>query len=142
MRIGELAAQLGLNTKTIRYYEDIGLLPAPERTAAGYRVYGDDDVERLTFIKSAQRLGIALDEVREILALRDGGEPPCAYVRNVLRCQVADIDKRMAELRALREELVALDRIADELPDTGAGRCRLIDHVRREPSPTSQQPVS
>jgi DNA-binding transcriptional MerR regulator len=131
MRIGELAAQLGLNPKTIRYYEDIGLLPEPERTPSGYRVYGDADVERLTFIKTAQRLGMALDEVGEILALRDRGEQLCGYVRAVLRRQVADIDRRMAELATLRQQLVALDEAADRLPDAGPGRCRLIDHVRQ-----------
>ncbi len=131
MRIGELAGQLGLNPKTIRYYEDIGLLPEPERTPSGYRVYGDDDVERLTFIKTAQRLGMALDEVGEILALRDRGEQPCGYVRAVLRRQVAELDQRMAELAALRHQLVALDEAADRLPDAGPGRCRLIDHVRQ-----------
>ena len=130
MRIGQLADRLGLNAKTIRYYEDIGLVPAPERTPAGYRVYGEDTLERLTFIKTAQRLGITLDEVREILALRDRGDPPCSYVRGVLRRQVAEIDQRMGELAALRDELVALDEIADRLPTAEPGQCRIIDHAR------------
>lgn len=134
MRIGELGGQLGLNPKTIRYYEDVGLLPEPERTPSGYRVYGDADVERLTFIKTAQRLSMALDEAGEILALRDRGEQPCGYVRAVLRRRVADIDQRMAELGALRRQLVALDEAADRLPDAGLGRCRLIDHVRQPQS--------
>lgn len=131
MRIGELADRLGVNTKTIRYYEAIGLLPAPERTPSGYRVYEEDAVERLTFIKTAQRLGITLDEVREILALRDRGERPCGYVREVLRREVTEIDERMRDLERLRAELVALDRVAEDLPDTEPGRCRIIDHVRK-----------
>ncbi len=131
MRIGELAGQLGLNPKTIRYYEDIGLLPEPRRTPSGYRVYEDGDIERLTFIKTAQRLGLALDEVGEILALRDRGERPCGYVRAVLRKQVREIDQRMAELATLRHQLVALDEAADRLPDAGPGHCRLIEHVRQ-----------
>lgn len=134
MRIGELADSLGLNPRTIRYYESIGLLPAPERTPSGYRVYGGDAGERLTFIRTAQRLGISLDEVREILALRDRGEPPCAYVRGVLRRQVADLDERMAELRALRDELFALDAVAERLPIRDNDGCRIIDHVRRQKS--------
>ena len=132
MRIGELADHLGVNPKTIRYYEDIGLLPAPERTPGGYRSFGEDAVERLTFIKTAQRLGITLDEVREILALRDRGEAPCAYVRDVLRRQVADIQQRLAELAAMRDELVALDELADRLVQSGPGRCSIIDHARKE----------
>lgn len=131
MRIGQLADQLGLNPKTIRYYESIGLLADPGRTPSGYRIYSDDDLERLTFIKTAQRLGITLDEIREILAFRDRGDQPCGYVRDVLRRQVDEIDERIAELRQLRRELVTLDDIADQLPDPGPGQCRLIEHVRQ-----------
>lgn len=134
MRIGQLADQLGLNPKTIRYYEGIGLLPAPDRTDSGYRDYDERAVELLTFIKTAQRLGITLDEIREILALRDRHEQPCAYVREVLRRQVDEIDDRIAELRQLRKELVTLDQIADQLPDPGPGHCRLIEHVRQQAS--------
>lgn len=112
MRIGELAARLGLNTRTIRYYESIALLPEPERTASGYRTYDEADVERLAFIKSAQRLGLALDEIREVLALRERGETPCGYVRGLIQKEVADIDRRLDELRRLRQELVALDERA------------------------------
>lgn len=131
MRIGALADQLGLNPKTIRYYEGIGLLPEPRRTAAGYRDYDKSTAELLTFIKTAQRLGITLEAIREIVALRDRGEQPCTYVREVLRREVADIDERIAELARLREQLVALDEEAEGLPEDGAVRCRLIEHVRR-----------
>lgn len=131
MRIGELADQLGLNPKTIRYYESIGLLPEPERTPSGYRDYDERTGELLTFIKTAQRLGISLDEIREILALRERREQPCSYVREVLRRQVDEIDERIAELRHLRKELVTLDEIADRLADPGPGQCRLIEHVRQ-----------
>ncbi len=132
MRIGELADQLGLNPKTIRYYEGIGLLPEPERTPSGYRDYDQHTAEMLTFIKTAQRLGITLDEIREILALREQGEQPCGYVRQVLRRQVTEIDDRIAELRQLRKELVTLDEVADGLSDPGPGQCRLIEHVRQQ----------
>lgn len=139
MRIGELADRLGINPKTIRYYEGIGLLRDPERTAAGYRVYEEADVERVTFIKTAQRLGITLDEIREILAFRESGEQPCGFVREVLRREVAEMNQRIADLTTLRDELVVLDRLADELPDSGRGACRLIDHVRQE---DANQPIS
>jgi len=131
MRIGELAARLAINPKTIRYYEGIGLLPDPDRTPSGYRVYDEYDVERLTFIKTAQRLGVTLDEIREILAFRERGDRPCDYVRQVLRREVAEIDQRLVELTALRDELVALENLADELPESRPGTCRLIDHVRQ-----------
>lgn len=129
LRIGELAGRLGLNPKTIRYYERIGLLPQPARTPSGYRLYGEDDVERLGFIRSAQRLGLTLDEIGEILALRERGQQPCAYVRRVLKREVAAIDQRLRELRHLRQELAALEARADELPEPPGTICRLIDHV-------------
>ncbi|MFA5564695.1 MAG: heavy metal-responsive transcriptional regulator [Acidimicrobiia bacterium] len=131
MRIGELANQLGLNPRTIRYYESIGLLPEPARTPSGYRDYDERAGELLTFIRTAQGLGITLDEIREILAVRDRGQQPCSYVRDLLRQQVDDIDERIAELGRLRNELVTLDAIADQLPDPGPGQCRLIEHVRQ-----------
>jgi len=130
MRIGELAGQLGLNPKTIRYYEHIGLLPAPARTASGYRLYGEGDAERLRFIRAAQRLGLTLDEIGEILALRERGQQPCAYVRQVLRRELAAIDQRLRELRQLRQELTALQARADDLPEAPGSICQLIEHVR------------
>lgn len=140
MLIGELADRLGVNPKTIRYYESIGVLPEPARTESGYRVYGPGDVDRLGFVKTAQRLGLALDEVREILALRERGEPPCGYVRSVLRRQVSDIDRQIAELERLRGQLVALDQRAQEVPESDAAICGLIEHVRLKlpaPGPTT-----
>ena len=132
MRIGELADRLGVNPKTIRYYESIGLVPEAERTASGYRVYGEDDVERLVFIKAAQRLGLALDEVREILGLRERGEAPCGYVRGLISQELAALDRRMEELHALREELVALERRAQNAGVASGRICGLIEHVRQK----------
>jgi DNA-binding transcriptional MerR regulator len=109
MRIGELASQLRLSTKTIRLYESVGLLAEPERTPAGYRQYTQADAGRVTFIKTAQRLGMRLDEIREMLAFRDHGQPPCGHVCQVLRDQVTTIDQRIAELVRIREELATLD---------------------------------
>lgn len=77
MRIGEAAGQAGTTAKAIRYYESIGLIREAERTAAGYRDYGPDDVERLIFIRSTQRLGFSLDEIREVLAFRERDAQPC-----------------------------------------------------------------
>lgn len=138
MRIGELAERMALNPRTIRYYESIGLLPEPDRTASGYRAYDEADVDRLAFIRSAQRLGLALDEIREVLALRERGEVPCGYVRELISKEIIDVDRRLEELRVLRQELVALDERADKA-DRGSGRvCGLIEHVRqRVVSPTA-----
>jgi DNA-binding transcriptional MerR regulator len=116
MQIGELAGELGLNTRTIRYYEGIGLLPEPERTGGNYRAYGREDLERLRFIRAAQRLGLTLDEIREVLAFAERGEPPCGFVRERLRREVAAIDARIAELQALRGELAGFEAEAGRLP--------------------------
>ncbi len=130
MRIGELADQLGINTKTIRYYEEIGLVPQAPRTPSGYRHYSEADVARLAFIKSAQRLGLSLEEIREILSLRERGEAPCAYVRDVIGQQLRSIDARIKELRALRNELRELNAAADQIPEVEGATCRIIEHVR------------
>jgi DNA-binding transcriptional MerR regulator len=135
MRIGELAGQLGINTKTIRYYEQIGLIPAAARTSGGYREYTDTDADRLTFIRTAQRLGLSLEEVAEILLLRERGERPCAYVRDVIGQQLAGIDKRIAELRGLRAELRELRDAADSIPEVDGATCRIIEHVKQITSP-------
>ncbi len=134
MRIGDIASKANVNPKTIRYYESIGLLPEPERTPAGYRAYTESDTDRLVFIKTAQRLGLRLDEIREILALRDQGQRPCGHVRETVRRQVGEINQRIAELQELRDELVLLDARADDLIDTDAEHgCPLIEHAHCEP---------
>lgn len=130
MRIGELATQTGVNPKTIRYYEHIALLPDPGRTGGGYRDYDDNAADRITFIKTAQRLGMRLDEIREILSLRDRGQQPCQLVRRTLRNQVTEIDERIRELQQLRDELITLDAWADDRATSDAPGCPIIDHSR------------
>ncbi|MGH9032332.1 MAG: heavy metal-responsive transcriptional regulator [Acidimicrobiia bacterium] len=115
MRIGELAQQLGLSPKTLRYYESIGVLPSPERTSAGYRDYTDDAAERLRFVRSAQAVGLTLGEIREILAYRDRGETPCTHVVEVLRRRAAQIDQQIEQLESMRAELRRLERRARTL---------------------------
>ena len=129
MRIGEAAGAVGINPKTVRYYEDIGLLPVPERTPSGYRDYTTADVDRLVFVKTAQRLGFTLAEVGEILAFRERGQRPCTYVLGVLERQVGDLDRRISELQDLRAELVDLKAQADRLPRNDTGYCTVIEHA-------------
>lgn len=141
MRIGELADHLGLTTKTIRYYESIGLMPDPARTPSGYRDYAGADAERLTFIKTAQRLGLSLEEIREIIAFRDRGRRPCGYVADLLHRQVADLDGRIREMRQLRDELRTLESRAA----AGGGPsayCEVIEHVRLAPVSATPRQVA
>lgn len=115
MRIGELADSSGVTTKTIRYYEQIGVLGEPERTASGYRDYGEETVDRLAFVKAAQAVGLTLAEIREVLAFRDRGEAPCEHVYNLLSEHAEAIDEQMRDLEALRSELRKLARRARRL---------------------------
>lgn len=106
--IGALAAELGLNSRTLRYYEARGVLPPAARTMSGYRVYGEDTVQRLTFITTAKSLGLTLKEIGQILALRDSGEPPCTSVQQILQEHVEHIDRQIVQLRALKANLTTL----------------------------------
>ena len=115
MRIGELAQHTGLSTKTIRYYETIGVLPAPARTPAGYRDYRRDAAERLRFVRAAQAVGLTLGEIRQIVAYRDQGETPCSHVVSVIRRRAAQIDQQIDQLQAMRRELRSLERRARTL---------------------------
>ncbi len=115
VRIGELAERSGLSAKAIRYYEEIGVLPEPARTPAGYRDYDAATLDRLTFIRAAQAVGLTLGEIREVVALRDRGETPCAHVLDLLRERAAEVDRRIAELQRLRGELAKLARRARSL---------------------------
>lgn len=128
VRIGELAERLGVTTKAIRFYESIGLLPEPPRTPSGYRTYAEIDAERLTFVKTAQRLGLSLDEIKEIIAFRDRGEQPCSYVAEILQRQVTDLDGRIREMRTLRDELRALQARAAQGGAADSTYCAVIQH--------------
>lgn len=128
MRIGALADRLGLNPRTIRYYEQIGLIPAAVRTSAGYRDYDESDQVRLDFVRRSRRLGFSLEEITEILAVRERGRAPCDYVRGLLDVRLDEVDRRIRELRALETELVVLRKVADELPKEGVRTCHIIEH--------------
>lgn len=115
MLISDVARVSGVPAKTLRYYEDIGLLMPPARSPSGYRVFDAAVLDRLAFIKSAQALGLTLGEIRSVIAMRDGGEVPCGHVLALLRERAAEIDTTIRELRALKAELRLLVQRADEL---------------------------
>lgn len=117
LSIGELSQQTGVSTQTIRYYERIELLPEPNRAGNRYRVYDDSDVERLLFVNRARQLDFALEDIAEILAFRDRNEPPCPYVMNVMAQQIAEIERRIADLQRLRGELVTLHHVGLTMPE-------------------------
>ena len=141
--IGALAAQLGLNPKTIRYYEQLGLLPPPTRTDSGYRLYDGRDETRLSFILQAKAIGLTLAEIRDILTVQAGGSPPCAYVLALLDQKVVEIDRRLAALTEVRAELVTLRREAAHTMHTRATQaevCGIIEaHARATHNDTPRE---
>ncbi len=129
MRIGELAAASGVSTKTLRFYEQAGLLPGPPRTAGGYRDFPEQTVKRLAFIRDAQGAGLSLAEIRSVLALRDAGASPCAHVAALVDRHLEDIDRRLAELRATQtalQGLAARAAVTDPADCTDADVCRIL----------------
>lgn len=112
LKIGEVSAQSGLPTKTVRYYDEIGLLlPTVERSESGYRLFKPEILERLSFIKRAQSLGLSLNEVREILSVHDQGKLPCPTAKQQIQDKMQDIQQQIEQLHTLQAELqVLLDR--------------------------------
>ncbi|WP_236240228.1 MerR family DNA-binding protein [Streptomyces sp. CC228A] len=126
--IGQAAKAAGVTRKAVRVYEARSLLPAAERTTAGYRLYDQRHVELLTFIRRARALGLRLDDIRDILAARDGGTSPCAAVRSLLDDRIAELDTTVAELLALRQTLIETRQRADDRTgDESTGVCGIIE---------------
>jgi DNA-binding transcriptional MerR regulator len=113
LRVAELAAAVGVRPDTVRYYERAGLLPAPNRTATGYRQYPEAAVDRLRFIQGAQRPGLRLADIRTLLTVRDTGTCPCEPAEELLRRRLTEVDAEISRLTALRAEMAAM---ADALP--------------------------
>ena len=121
---GPLAARTGCNIETIRYYERVGLLPPPPRSAGGHRIYGRDLVKRLNFVRRSRDLGFTLEEIRELLRLVDGGTCTCGEVEQLAGDHVREIRRKIADLRRLQRvlETMAAQCSGDAVPD-----CPIID---------------
>lgn len=127
--IGQAAAATGLSAKAIRLYERKGLLREADRTEAGYRLFDDDDLAVLGFIRQAKTLGLTLPEIKDTLDLQRGGAAPCSRVTAMLDRHIADIDARLNDLRRLRRDLTAARRSARTASRRGddAVVCRIIE---------------
>lgn len=151
LSIGALAKATGTKTETIRYYERIGIMPRPGRTEGNYRSYGRTELNRLSFVRRARDLGFSIDQVRALLDLADDRTRSCGSVDALAREHVTEIDRKIADLSALRRELSALleqcsrgtiadCRIVDALgPEVGAAASRLSSKARIRGA--SQTPV-
>ncbi len=127
MKIGEIAAQAGIPAKTIRFWEDQQLLPPPARTPAGYREYDPAILKRLAFIRQCQAAGLTLEQIRQVLGIRDGGQPPCVHVTGLITRRLAEVEARLADLARTRDQLTALAaRAAAQDPADCLGYCSII----------------
>lgn len=124
LAIGDLARLTGTKVNTIRFYEEGGLLPQPERTASGRRTYRESDASRLAFIRKSRSLGFPLESVRELLTLADDKRQSCEAVDGIARTHLAEIDRKIADLAALRAEL---DRVIGSCSRGTVADCKIIE---------------
>jgi DNA-binding transcriptional MerR regulator len=132
VRIGEVAEQAGISTKALRYYERFGLVEEADRNPNGYRDYSPEVLDRLRFIRAAQAVGLTLGEIRGVIAFRDQGTPPCGYVLELIESRAADLDRRITELRRLRDELRSLAQHGRALSPEACSD-NLVCHVLNPP---------
>ncbi|MGU3339830.1 MerR family transcriptional regulator [Methylobacterium mesophilicum] len=122
--IGELSRRTGVKVPTIRYYEQVGLMPVPPRSAGSQRRYGEADVARLNFIRHSRELGFEVDAIRELLTMNAHPDRSCADVDLIARRHLSEVDRRIERLMALRGEL---DRMISECGQGRVGECRVIE---------------
>lgn len=124
MTVSQLARRTATPADTIRYYTRIGLLPEPPRSDAGYRLFNDDAAERVDFIKRAQRLGLRLDEIEELLRVRDEGGCPCGSTRGMLEHRLSELDRELTALASLRDDIAGLlTTLPEDSADDDGWRC-------------------
>jgi Cu(I)-responsive transcriptional regulator len=124
LTIGELARLTGTKVETVRYYERIGLLAAPARTAGNYRTYRPEDLNRLSFIRRSRDLGFSLDQVQALLDLSDDRNRPCEAVDTIAREHLSEVDHKIKDLQALRRELSSM---IDQCRCGTVADCRIIE---------------
>jgi Cu(I)-responsive transcriptional regulator len=127
LTIGTLAKRTGTKIQTVRYYEQINLLPEPGRTEGGQRRYGEDDLDRLSFIRHARQLGFTLEAIREMLDLSDNPDRSCADVDRIAHRQLKEVEVRIDRLEALRKEL---KRMLKECSRETVADCRVLEVLR------------
>jgi Cu(I)-responsive transcriptional regulator len=124
LSIGDLARAAGTKAETVRYYERIGLLPAPARTSGNYRAYARSHLERLSFIRRARDLGFSLDQVRALLRLADDRSQSCAEVDRIAKLHLTEVERKIADLASLGEEL---RQLIEKCRHGTIAECRILD---------------
>lgn len=133
MTIGDLAAATNTSVETVRWYEKVKLLPAPERSAGNYRLYGPEHLRRLSFIRRGRDLGFTVDQIRELLAMADDRDRSCAEVDTIARAHLAQVERKLADLTRLAHEL------RDVIGQCGCGSvadCRIIEALSPHGDPS------
>lgn len=128
LKIGQLAGRTGLTRKAIRLYEAGGILPPAARGSNGYRLYTEEAVGMLRFVKQATGLGLTLAEVREIVAIRQGGRPPCAHVHRLLQDKARELDAKLRDIVAMRREI---SRSLAAWRRAPSGKAAVCPHIER-----------
>ena len=140
MTIGSLARLAEVGVETVRFYEREGLLAQPRRPGRGYRVYPPEALERVRFIRRSRAMGFSLDEIRELLALRARPGVPCGRVREQALAKVADIDRKLEELRRLREAIATLAHACSG--DRTMQHCSILHMLEGEPLAAPSEPTT
>ncbi|MCE6077439.1 MerR family transcriptional regulator [Agrobacterium vitis] len=126
MQIGDLSARSGVKIETIRYYERVGLLPRPDRLASGRRIYGQEDVRRLGFVRHARDMGFDLSSVRVFLSLKEKPDASCGEAIRIAQAQLDAVEERMSRLADLRTEL---KQMIAECDGRQVADCRIIETI-------------
>ena len=135
LQIGHVAQTVGVTARTLRFYERIGLLSPPVRTASGYRLYGQEEVDRVRFILRAKEVGLSLEEVHQVLAIRDSGQSPCVHVRQLIEGKLVEIRRQVSSLMQLERELDQLKHNPPSPMNAGACVCGIIEGVTESSQP-------
>lgn len=125
--IGKLSRQLGISQQTIRYYEQLGLIPQPYRAGNGYRVYSREHQERLTFIQKAKRLGLSLEEIKTLIDIGGQGSMPCEEVKRLLKTRLQELDSRIQNMVVFRQELAQRYQEFESRGAASGAVCGLIE---------------
>ena len=131
MNIGEASKASGVSAKMIRYYEDIGLIPAAARTASGYRHYSDNDVHRLSFVRRARDLGFSVREIGDLLGLWSDRSRHSADVKQIAQSHIDDLQQKIAELRGMVD---TLQKLVDCCAGDNRPECPILDSLEH-PAP-------
>ena len=129
LKIGQVSVQSDLPVKTIRFYEERGLIQAAKRTSGGFRLFEPSVLTRLSFIRQSQALGLSLSDIQGILGIADSGQRPCKNVRHKFQEKIVEIDERIQQLTKLKGQLQILIEEADQRETLDADYCPIIEHA-------------